>query len=112
MIRTLQALSRLRPASVALPAFRCCGFASRNTNKPWVEQGHVYREMRSNRASKYGHEMSVEELESEDVEEKIQAVVKYVSVAKYLTSDILSFPILFEFITSFIVARREGGRRL
>lgn len=74
MIRTLQALSRLRPASVFLPAFSSCGFATRKTNKSWMEQGHVDREMGSNRASKYGHEMFEEELE--DVEDKIQALAK------------------------------------
>lgn len=74
MIRTLQALSRLRPASVFLSGFRSCGFATGKTNKPWMEQGHVYREMGSNRASKHGHEMFEEELE--DVEDKIQGVVK------------------------------------
>lgn len=41
-----------------------------------MEQRHIHGEMGSNRASKYGHEMSEEEHESEDVEDKIQALVK------------------------------------
>lgn len=76
MIRTLQVVSRLRLASVYSPVFKCCGFASRSTNKPWMKQRHIHGEMGSNRASKYGHEMSQEEHESEDVEDKIQALVK------------------------------------
>lgn len=76
MIRALQALSRLRPASVFPPVLGCCRFASKSKNKPWMEQRHVYKDMGSNRVSKYGYETSEEELELEDVEDKIEALVK------------------------------------
>lgn len=36
----------------------------------------MHREMTSNRASKYSNEMLNDELEPEDVEDKVQALVK------------------------------------
>ncbi|XP_003963261.2 neugrin [Takifugu rubripes] len=81
MIRTIKVLpflSRIRSASVFSPVLTGCRCASRSTNKPWMEQRHVHREMASNRASKYSHEMFNDELEPEDVEDKVQALMNNV----------------------------------
>lgn len=75
-IKVIPFLSRILSASVSSPVLMGCRCASRGTNKSWMEQRHVHREMASNRASKYSHEMFNDELEPEDVEDKVQALVK------------------------------------
>lgn len=75
MIRTIKVLPfllGLRPASGLSPVLTGCGC----TNNPWMERRHVHRGAASTRASKGSHEMFKDEPEPEDVEDKVQAVVK------------------------------------
>lgn len=77
-----------------------------------MEQRQVYNQSDSKRSSKYSHVMSEEELEPEDVEDKIQELVKYVSVEKIsvMCNTILNFKNIFELI-KFLISVRRGRRR-
>ncbi|KAM7404612.1 hypothetical protein PAMP_011945 [Pampus punctatissimus] len=73
-LRVLSLLSRLGALSVMPPAStNSCRFASRGVS--WMKQSHVYRDRSSNRAPRYNDEVSDEDPGTEDVEDKLEALV-------------------------------------
>lgn len=80
MIRSVQAvwlLARLHPSPAGSVVLRGCRCASRSTAGSWTHvHGHQTSKVTSDRGSKYSQEMAEAEYELEDVEDKIQALVK------------------------------------
>ncbi|XP_068608832.1 neugrin [Brachionichthys hirsutus] len=75
-LRLLALLSRFAAAPPSPPAStNSCRLASRGANKAWMGQNHAHRDRMSSGAPTHGEEVSDEELEMEDVEEKLQALV-------------------------------------
>ncbi|XP_070766225.1 neugrin [Enoplosus armatus] len=79
MARPLQVLSLLSrlgaPSVMPSVSVNGCRFASRGASKAWMGQSLGHKDRVSNRASRYSDEMSDEDLEMEDVEDKLQALV-------------------------------------
>ncbi|KAM7412054.1 hypothetical protein PAMA_021834 [Pampus argenteus] len=73
-LQVLSLLSRLGALSVMPPASTSsCRFASRGVS--WMKQSHVHRDKPSNRAPRYNDEVFDDDPETEDVEDKLQALV-------------------------------------
>lgn len=76
-LQVLSLLSRFGALSLVSPAsISGWRFASRGAGNAWTAQSHVYRDRVSNRASRHSDDMSEEEAELEDVEDKLQALVE------------------------------------
>lgn len=74
MARALRLLSKLGALSaLGPPASGGCRFASRGASKVWMGPSHGHRD---HRASRHSDDKSDEEFELEDVEDKLDALVK------------------------------------
>uniref|UniRef100_A0A3Q3VKT6 Neugrin n=1 Tax=Mola mola TaxID=94237 RepID=A0A3Q3VKT6_MOLML len=84
MAGALRVLSKLGALSLSPPASGGCRFASRGASKAWMGPSHGHG---AHRASRHSDDMSDEELELEDVEDKLdrQRTVKYHVLRRQMT---------------------------
>ncbi|XP_068453031.1 neugrin [Clinocottus analis] len=81
--QVLSLLSRLGAlCAMSSVSINGCRSASGGANKPRLRQSPVYSDRRSNSAPKHGHEMSIDELELDDVEGKLQALAEKERMAR------------------------------